>query len=191
MQCPVCIRLPSSSATIMLLATVLLPTALPMRPSARVSGYQPRGNAIVRPPSVSRDADTVSDELLARQVLHHGLNVNGAYWMRRTGKVTIAPEAALRQADLDRRRLRAELRLQAHVERRGDEQRSNAVAAARLCASLNEARRLECQCAPLLRQAESLLFLLERAAADEYARGGVAARSGRAAAARRRRADSA
>lgn len=157
-----------------MLAIATLPTALSMRPSgpsARVNGYQPRGNAIVRGPATDHGGSTaaVSDERLAEQVLKLGLNVND-YWLRRTGKVAIAPEKALKQADLDRRRLRAELRLQEQVGRRGDEQRSNAVAAARLCASLNEARRLECQCTPLMRQAESLLFLLERAAADEYAR---------------------
>ena len=49
-------------------------------------------------------------------------------------------------------------------------QHSDARAAARLCMAIAEARRLGCRIPQLLRQAEALHALLERAAAEEYAR---------------------
>lgn len=154
----------------------------------RAVGVQPRGNAVVREARSAKTKPVLvepkqTDRLRAEAMSEYGLNLND-YWTLRSGTIADslpsssaakgeALDRAQRQAAAevaDRKRLAAERRLQAAVHSRGAMQHSDARAAARLCMAIAEARRLGCRIPQLLRQAEALHALLERAAAEEYAR---------------------
>lgn len=128
-------------------------------------------------------------QLRAEALQQLGLNLND-YWTLRSGSIANAiPAPAISQKTeaeranrytatdkADAKRLQAELRLQERMSLpHGDgdvrgTHRSSARASARLSAALAEARRLGCRSPHLLRQAEALLLLLERAATEQHAR---------------------
>lgn len=192
-------RRPKAAGPAVLLLSLL--TAPAASSSLRVSGMQPRGNAVLRDARASKRSHIVvepkqTDRLRAEAMTEFGLNLND-YWTLRSGTIAeslpasseakgealdrMRRQAALEEAD--RKRLQAERRLQSMVRRPHDDDArhdgasniarrpsSNARAAARLFMAIAEARRLGCRMPQLLRQAEQLHALLERAAAEEYAR---------------------
>ena len=155
-----------------------------------VVGRQPRGNAVVRE---ARRTVKVSGKiatphqtarLRAEAMDNLGLNINN-YWTLRSGLIeesiptpkpsdaALAKQVMREEAEerADKRRMQAEQRLQQRVRHPTEfGGGTNAKAAARLCAALEDARRHSCRIPSLLRQAESLLAILERAAAEEYVR---------------------
>ena len=173
------------AAVAAVLALHFPPPSPPPRTTTRIRGVQPRGNAVVRWHSrESKNPATPATGATAQQLrseafASYGLNINDNWIMNNSTVAFMAgclgsEQRALKQAEAERAQAlqrRVEARLQGHVHKPGGAlARDNAVAAARLSSALSEAKRQRCANAPLLRQAESLLPLVERAAIEEYER---------------------
>ena len=183
--------LPTMRLLVILLPTVASALALNQPPSrtARIAGVgrQPRGNAILRKArrhstSIPTATPEQTKRLREEAFNNLGLNIND-HNLLRSGRIAeaipepnLSEEALLRRAEAeaaqerrDKEMRRAERRLEQEV-REPSGNGSNARASARLCAALAEARRRGCVNKPLLKKADALLTLLERAAAEEHER---------------------
>ena len=139
-------------------------------PSSYVVGSQPRGNAVVRAARRSSKEQSIGSLRHAEHLESLGMNID--HFTRSRLKEKAAKDAARAQkaANVDGQRTEAEARLQWLVKSSAACGSSNARSAAQLCRALREAQRLQCRSPQLVRKAEALLVLLERAAMEDHER---------------------